>query len=390
MHESFQLILSLIPFLIWLYLIFLYANKNLKFNGLFWTGNIILENQKVYNPVSKKEESLCIMIPARNEEKYIGETIESILSQDVNKFVLIIDDNSTDNTVNEALKTFKKNRFSQFKIINAKELPKDWSGKVWALKQGVDWANKQKFLHFLFIDSDIVLKKNIVRKTLDYMSEKKLSMLSLMAKLRCQSIWEFLLIPSFIYFFQKLYPFSKVNCNKETIAAAAGGFILCKSSIFKEENIYEQIKNKVIDDCNLAKKIKSKKANIWLGLTKMVESQRNYTKLEEVWKMVTRTAFEQLNHSILLLLASLCGMIATYILPFINLFIQNNSDLIILNVFTILLMTVSFIPTAKFYNLNLVFYLSLPFSSLFYMLMAINSAYNYYFRNGNIWKGRKY
>lgn len=390
MHENLQLILSVIPFFIWLYLIFLYANKNLQFNGLFWTGNIILENQKTKHPLPEKKKSLCIIIPARNEEKYISETIKSILTQDVKKFVLIVDDNSTDKTSEEALRTFKKNKFSQFKIIDALRLPEGWSGKVWALKQGVDWAAKQKFSHFLFIDSDIILKKDIVKRTLNYMNDKKLTMVSLMAKLKCQSLWEFLLIPSFIYFFQKLYPFSKVNNNRETLAAAAGGFILCKSEIFKKENIYEQIKNKIIDDCNLAKKIKSCNSNIWLGLTRMVESQRSYTKLEEVWRMVSRTAYEQLNHSILLLIVSIFGMITIYILPFINLLIQNNSDLIILNFFSILLMTISFLPTARFYNVSLLFYFSLPFSSLIYMLMTINSASNYYFKNGNIWKGRKY
>jgi len=332
---------------------------------------------------------LCIIIPARNEEKYISKTLESIIYQEVNLFVLLVNDNSTDNTTNEALKTFKKNKFEKFKIINAIELPQGWSGKVWALKQGVDWANKKKFSHFLFIDSDIVLKKNIIKKTLDYMSEKKLSMLSLMAKLKCKSIWELLLIPSFIYFFQKLYPFSKVNNKKDPLAAAAGGFILCKSSIFKKENIYEQIKNKVIDDCNLAKKIKSNEVKIWLGLTRMVESQRNYVKLAEIWRMVSRTAYEQLNHSIILLIISICGMIAIYLLPFINLLIQKN-NLLILNIFSILLMIISFIPTAKFYKLSPAFYLSLPFSSLIYMLMTIDSAYNYYYKNGNIWKGRKY
>ena len=390
MHENLQLILSVIPFFIWLYLIFLYANKNLQFNGLFWTGNIILENQKTKHPLPEKKKSLCIIIPARNEEKYISETIKSILTQDVKKFVLIVDDNSTDKTSEEALRTFKKNKFSQYKIIDALRLPEGWSGKVWALKQGVDWAAKQKFSHFLFIDSDIILKKDIVKRTLYHMNDKKLTMVSLMAKLKCQSLWEFLLIPSFIYFFQKLYPFSKVNDNRETLAAAAGGFILCKSEIFKKENIYEQIKNKIIDDCNLAKKIKSCNSNIWLGLTRMVESQRSYTKLEEVWRMVSRTAYEQLNHSILLLIVSIFGMITIYILPFINLFIQNNSDLIILNFFSILLMTISFLPTARFYNVSLLFYFSLPFSSLIYMLMTINSASNYYFKNGNIWKGRKY
>ena len=127
MHENLILVSSLIPFLFWLYLIFLYANKNLQFKGLFWTSNIILENQKIKNPLSKKKNSLCIIVPARNEEKYIGETIKSILTQDVNKFVLIVDDNSTDNTIKEASNTFKTNKFSQFKIINALQLPKGWS-----------------------------------------------------------------------------------------------------------------------------------------------------------------------------------------------------------------------------------------------------------------------
>ena len=89
-------------------------------------------------------------------------------------------------------------------------------------------------------------------------------MLSLMAKLKCKTIWEILLIPPFIYFFQKLFPFSKVNNQKEDLAAAAGGFILCKSELFKKQNLYELIKDKIIDDCNLAKIIKVKGEHIWL------------------------------------------------------------------------------------------------------------------------------
>ena len=219
---------------------------------------------------------------------------------------------------------------------------------------------------------------------------KKLSMLSLMAKLKCNTIWEYLLIPSFIYFFQKLYPFSKVNTQNENIAAAAGGFILCKSELFKNKNLYELIKNKIIDDCNLAKIVKKKGNPIWIGLTKLVESQRSYDKLKEIWKMVSRTAYEQLNYSIFFLVISILGMITIYLLPFINLIIQNDFYFKIINLISINLMIISFIPTARFYNLGFVFYLSLPFSSFIYMLMTISSAYNYYFKSGNIWKGRKY
>ena len=136
----------------------------------------------------------------------------------------------------------------------------------------------------------------------------------------------------------------------------AGGFILCRSELFKKHNLYELIKDKIIDDCNLAKIIKSEEKAIWLGLTKMAESQRNYSRLHDIWKMVSRTAYEQLNHSLILLTISIFGMIIIYLLPFINLFYQSNNDLILINLISILLMNISFLPTAKFYNLNFVFY----------------------------------
>ena len=112
------------------------------------------------------------------------------------------------------------------------------------------------------MDSDIILHKNIIKDSISYLEEKNLKMFSLMAKLKCKTKWEKLLIPSFIYFFQKLFPFNQVNSKNNKLSAAAGGFILCKSEIFKDINLYEIIKDKIIDDCNLAKLIKKK----WKGL----------------------------------------------------------------------------------------------------------------------------
>ena len=388
--QHIELVLTTVPLIIWLYLLFFYAQKKTRFNNYFWTNKVIFENQKFKLSTLKNKHSICIIIPARNEEKYIADTIKSLLSQKINKFILIVNDNSIDATTEEALKAFKKEKFAKFKILNGKKLPNEWSGKVWALKQGVDWAIKKKFSHFLFIDSDIILKKNIVLKTLNFMNERKLSMLSLMAKLKCTTIWECFLIPPFIYFFQKLYPFSIVNIPKEKLAAAAGGFILCRSELFRKKNLFNLIKNKIIDDCNIAKIIKSNGNAIWLGLTRMVESKRSYSELREIWKMVSRTAFEQLNHSIILLLISIFGMIVIYLLPLINLFFQSNSYLIVMNLLSIFLMNMSFLPTAKFYNIRWIFFILLPFSSFVYMLMTISSAYNYYFKSGNVWKGRNY
>ena len=226
----------------------------------------------------------------------------------------------------------------------------------------------------------------------DKSKKEKLIMISLMAKLNCKNFWEKLLIPAFIFFFQKLYPFNLVNNNQSNFAAAAGGCIFSEINIFKKRNILELIKNKIIDDCNLAKILK-KEGKIWLGLTDHVESLREYKKLNQIWRMVSRTAYEQLNNSFIILLISIFGMMLMYLVSSIF-FIQNFLIFQFKNIFFIffnfVLMSFIFRPTIKFYNLNLIFALCLPISAFFYMLMTISSALNYYFKSGNIWKDRIY
>ena len=122
-------------------------------------------------------------------------------------------------------------------MLNGEKLPDGWVGKTWALKQGVDLANKKQFDYYNFIDSDIILDKNLLRDACLFVKSEKLSMLTLMAKLNCESFWEKLLIPPFIFFFQKLYPFNSVIKKSSGVAAAAGGFIFCKASLFKKKKL---------------------------------------------------------------------------------------------------------------------------------------------------------
>jgi len=262
---------------------------------------------------------------------------------------------------------------------------------VWALKQAVDILKKEKIEYYLFLDSDIILKKGIIYEAIDFLCQKKLLMVSLMAKLNCSSSWEKLLIPAFIYFFQKIYPFSKVNDPNNSVAAAAGGFILCKSEVFTDQNLYDHIKDKIIDDCNIAKKIKEQ-GNLWLGLTENIHSKRCYTNLLELWKMVSRTAYEQLGFSPFYLILSIFSMCIIYIYPILGFFFfeKNQISLFLLNTLTLLMITISFRPIIKFYNLPTLYYFSLPLSSLIYIMMTITSAFNFHFKKGNTWKGRKY
>lgn len=229
------------------------------------------------------------------------------------------------------------------------------------------------------------------------MKSKNLSMMSLMAKLNCKSIFEKILIPAFIFFFQKLYPFNLVNHKTSKIAAAAGGFIICNSQIFRECNLYQKIRDKIIDDCNIAKLVKSNGA-IWLGLTNLVESKRSYQNLSSIWKMVSRTAFEQLNYSLIILFISILFLSILYLYPFCMVIVglignqSHLSDIYLLsmNLSCVVIMTVILMPTLKFYELSKIIALTFPVSAFLYMCMTITSAVNYFIFSGNVWKGRKY
>ncbi len=391
-----QTILFFFPFASWIYLAFFHGRDFFSKQPFFWTNKVVF-NEKFYINIKKnlkKKETvdICIIIPARNEEKTIENTLKSIVAQNLSMFdILIINDNSTDKTVQIAEKTFEDLNFKRFKIINGKKLPPIWSGKVWALKQGIDSAIKKNYKFFLFIDSDIVLKNNIIYNVKNCLIQNNFMMISLMAKLNCQTFWEKILIPAFIFFFQKLYPFNAVNNKNFKTAAAAGGFVFCKAKAFHKQNLFEKIKDKVIDDCNLARLLK-KNGSLWLGLTNDVVSKRKYFKLAEIWKMVSRTAFEQLNYSFILVVFSVVSLFFLYLTPFLNLFLLDitKNNLHIINAITILLIIVTSIPTIKFYKLNVLYYFSLPISATFYMFMIVSSAYNHLAKKGNPWKGRNY
>ena len=189
-----------------------------------------------------------------------------------------------------------------------------------------------------------------------------------------------------------MFPFARVNNKNDKLSAAAGGFILCRAELFKKNNLYEQIKNKLIDDCNIAKLIKSH-GPIWLGLTNMIKSQRSYDNLSSIWKMVARTAFEQLNFSIYILLICCFGMFLIYIIPYIFFVISLlyiNTTLLITNSMILILIYLAFFPVSEFYGNKKNFLLLMPFSALIYVMMTISSALNHFSEKGKEWKGRSY
>lgn len=214
-----------------------------------------------------------------------------------------------------------------------------------------------------------------------------------MVLLRCQSFWEKLLIPAFVFFFQKLYPFPWVNDPQKSLAAAAGGCILISNQALTSIGGIAAIKDALIDDCSLAHAVKSQQKNIWLGLTETTISLRGYDNLKVIWNTIARTAYTQLNYSPWLLVGTLMGMALVYLVTPIYLVVgilSSNWLIVAICILTWMLMIIAYLPTIRLYKLSPLWAFWLPAIAFLYTLMTLDSAIKYYQGQGGAWKGRTY
>ena len=387
-------ILSL-SLLIWLFMLF--------FWGQFWRGRTnldycypLLTAQDKHN--NDKYPDVWGIIPVRNEAAVIADSLSSLLEQNYQgEFNLVlVDDQSTDRTVAIAQEIGRKfNCLSKINIVTGKPLPPGWKGKIWALAQGIDYLSQQNIKpdYLLLTDGDIQHEQHNLQKLVEFAQIKQLDMVSLMVLLRCQSFWEKLLIPAFVFFFGKLYPFEWVNNSQKSIAAAAGGCILIRRQTLEAIGGIAVLRDALIDDCTLAQKVKAQKYNIWLGLTSSNLSLRPYENLKSIWDMVARSAYTQLNYSVWLLLIAVFGMILLYLSSPIALFAgisQHNVMLILFGISIWLLMAIAYFPTIRLYRLAPWWSFTLPAIAFLYTLMTIDSARKHWLGEGEVWKGRFY
>ena len=326
--------------------------------------------------------TVTVIIPARNEAAVIGRTLRALAKQGKNLKVFVVDDQSTDGTAAEAAGA----HLPALRLVNGAPLPPDWTGKLWAMEQArvhVDTA------FILQLDADIELRPGTIPALLAVATESGAALVSVMARLRMQGFWELLLMPAFIFFFKLLYPFRLSNSGSPRVAAAAGGCILVRSEVLAAIGGYGALRGELIDDCALARKIRQHGHGTWIGLTRSAISHREYHDLRTIRDMVARTAFSQLHFSSLLLLACTVLMLAAFALPLVSL-VAGRPSAQVAALITIVLMELSYFPTLRYYDVPLLWGLTLPLTGIFYLFMTWTSAFRHWFGSGAHWKDRHY
>jgi hopene-associated glycosyltransferase HpnB len=371
--------LAAIPVLIWIYL--------LLARGCFWRISKSLERSSNSEPRTKR---VVAVIPARNEAEVIGEAVASLLSQDFPTplEIVVVDDASTDATAAIAKSAAKRGGAPErLTVIRAKPLIPGWTGKLWALSQGVAAAMARAPDYLLLTDADIRHGKRSVAELIAVAESRGCDLASLMVKLKCETWAEKALIPAFVFFFLMLYPPAWIASDRKRTAGAAGGCILIRPEALRRIGGLASIRSEIIDDCALARAVKRSGGKIWMGLSASTESIRSYGSFAEIGRMISRTAFNQLHHSASILAGTMIGLFVTYLLPPV-LLLSGKRLPIAFGAVACFLMAASYLPMVRFYKRSLLWSFSLPAIALFYMGATLHSAFCYWSGKGGKWKDR--
>lgn len=336
-----------------------------------------------------KWPSLSVIVPARNESASLPTTLPSWLAQDYPEAeIILVDDNSNDFTSECAGDiAVRSNRI--VRVLSGSRPPMNWTGKLWALQQGVN-ASSSDWL--LFTDADIYHNPNLWRGLVAKAISERRSMVSLMALLDTRGRWASLLIPAFVYFFHILYPFGKVREPHSGISAAAGGCILISRCALDTIGGISGYSHAWIDDLALAKRVKGAGLSVSLSLTKSAVSIRPYSCLCDIWQMVARNAFSQLKYSWIALVGTVVGMLILFLLPVMGVcmypFFPVSLAAALLSFTALALMAVTYIPILRFFGMTIVRSFTLPIAGILYLAMTLTSAVNYV-KGKREWRGAR-
>jgi len=363
---------------------------------LIWIGMLILRDgfwradvtDRRVPPLPSRLPRVVAVVPARDEAAMIAPVIASLIAQDYHgEFrIILVDDSSSDGTADIARAAAAGSE--RLTVLSAAPLPSGWTGKLAAVSQGITKASGGIAPpdYLWLTDADITHAPDTLASLVARAVAEDRVLVSLMARLRCESRAERMLVPAFVFFFQLLYPFAAVNDPRRTVAGAAGGCMLVKRESLERAGGIAAIRTALIDDCAMGALMKRQGA-IWLGLTNRSLSIRPYPHFADVGAMISRSAYAQLGYNPLLLAGTVAGMALVYLTP-PALVLLGEGTARWLGLAAWLLMALAFRPICRFYRQTPLWGLALPLIATFYSGATVWSAWQHWRGRGGMWKGR--
>ncbi|MFG2824714.1 glycosyltransferase [Kitasatospora sp. NPDC048365] len=375
---------SVLSLVVWLWLAF--------GQGFFWRTDQRLPERRV----PERWPTVAVVVPARDEAEVLPVSLPSVLAQEYpgEARVIVVDDHSSDGT-GELARRLGAAGGLPLTVATPPPLPAGWTGKLWALRHGVELAGEVEWL--LLTDADIAHRPGSLVALVEAGEAGGLDLVSQMARLRVETRWERLIVPAFVYFFAQLYPFRWSNRPGARTAAAAGGCSLVRRAALERAGGVAAIRGAVIDDVSLARAVKRDGGRTWLGLADLVDSVRPYPRFGQLWRMVSRSAYAQLRHSVLLLAGTVLGLALVYLVPPVALVagavagaVAGSWAVAAAGGAAWAVMAGTYLPMLRYYRQPAAAAVLLPFTALLYLLMTVDSAVQHWRGRGAAWKGRTY
>jgi hopene-associated glycosyltransferase HpnB len=327
--------------------------------------------------------SVTAVVPARNEADVVGRSVASLAAQQYpGEFrIILVDDASHDGTG-----AIAQQAAPELRIVTARPLPPGWTGKMWAVAEGVRAAGASDYL--LLTDADIVHPPEHLSGLVARAQEGGYDLVSYMVRLQCGSLAEQALIPAFVFFFFLLYPPAWIRDPRRRTAGAAGGCVLVRRAALERIGGIERIRGELIDDCALARAVKESGGDVWLGLSGTAVSLREYRTFGEIGQMISRTAFTQLGYSPLVLAGTVVGLAVTYLAPPLLTLAAPRGAAAGMGALAWLFMTAAYSPAVRYSTRYWFWAPLLPLIALFYMGATLHSAVAHWRGRGGMWKGR--
>jgi hopene-associated glycosyltransferase HpnB len=355
------MLLGAVVVAIWVYLLFA--------RGGFWRMRV-----EAAPEVTGAPPRVVAVIPARDEADVVGRTIASLAKQHYGGefHIVLVDDHSSDGTAEAALASAPAGKLT---VIAADPLPPGWTGKLWAVAAGIRYAERFDPEYLLLTDADIAHPPGALNE-LAGRAQRGYDLVSYMATLHCGKLAERALIPAFVFFFFQLYPPAWGR-------GAAGGCMLVRRDTLERAGGIERIRGELIDDCSLAALVRAAGGRVWLGLSPGTRSIRPYGGFAEIGRMISRSAFTQLRYSFWLLLATILGLLLTYVAPPVLALSGSPWGMA-----ASAMMMIAYVPALRFYGVSIFWALLLPVIALFYLGATVHSAISHWRGRGGLWKGR--
>lgn len=227
----------------------------------------------------KDKIRVSVIVPARNEEAVIAACVESLAAQEEILEILVVNDQSTDNT--EEIVRGSTARYSQVRLLEITELPAGWVGKNNAAWMGARQARGDLLL---FTDADAVHTRDSAANALGIAGQTGSVLVSFSPEQQLETWYEKSLIPYVYCRLGKRFSYAAVNDPQKPAAAANGQFLMIRRDVYEAVGGHASVAGEVLEDVALATRVKGAGYRIWFGSGKGMVRVRMYRTFRSMWQ----------------------------------------------------------------------------------------------------------